>query len=159
MREGARRRLLLLAAPGVLCISASLAGVSVAGEPPAPAEGSVALRFATVTAKLTPARVDPGGEGLLEVALVPAEGFAWHEADLRPSRVDIYPPAGWGAEPSAFACRGAKRASGPLRSTSADSPLPFARASSWRSFHPFTGFSQTRYSFSRALRSKLRAAL
>jgi hypothetical protein len=77
-----------------------LPGRSVAAEPPAPAEGSVALRFATVTAKLTPPRVGPGERALLEVALVPVEGFAWHEAPAVPSRVDVYPPAGWEAEPA-----------------------------------------------------------
>ena len=80
-----------------------LAGASAAVEPPGPAEGATALRFATVRARLTPARVEPGGEGLLEVTLVPAEGFAWHEAPFAPSRVDVYAPAGWEAEPAEFA--------------------------------------------------------
>ncbi len=82
---------------GLLFLAATFADTSVAAEPGAPAEGSVELRFATVTATLTPARVRPGGEGLLKVSLVPAKGFAWHEAPFKPSRVDIYPPAGWEA--------------------------------------------------------------
>jgi len=78
---------------------ASMATAAPAPDP-APAEGSLALRFATVTASLTPARLSPGGEGVLEVTLVPADGYVWHEAPFVPSRVDVYPPAGWEAEPS-----------------------------------------------------------
>jgi len=87
-------------APLLLCIAAALPRISFAAGQVAPAEGTVALRFATVTATLTPARVSPGGEGILRISLVPAEGLAWHEAPLGPSRVDVYPPAGWEAEPS-----------------------------------------------------------
>jgi len=84
----------------LLCIAAALPGMSSAAEHVAPAEGSVALRFATVTATLTPARVRPGGEGVLRISLVPAEGLSWHDAPFVPSRVDVYPPAGWEAKPS-----------------------------------------------------------
>lgn len=100
MRSGARRPGGLASAPGLLGVFACLSGMSVAAEPPASAEGRAALGFATVDARLTPARVDPGGEGSLEVVLVPAEGFEWHEAPLVPSRVDVYAPAGWEAEPA-----------------------------------------------------------
>jgi hypothetical protein len=87
---------------GFLIVAATLASISVAAEPVAPADGSVALRFATVTATLTPARLPPSGEGLLKMTLVPAKDFVWHEAPFIPSRVDIYPPAGWEAEPAEF---------------------------------------------------------
>ncbi|MHC4252791.1 MAG: hypothetical protein ACYS9X_27045, partial [Planctomycetota bacterium] len=91
---------LLLVPSSFLFMSMCLAGMSAAADPPAPAEGAAALRFATVTARLTPPRIDPGERGLLEITLVPAEGFAWHEAPAVPSRVDVYPPAGWEAEPA-----------------------------------------------------------
>jgi hypothetical protein len=87
-----------------ICLARIAVAAPASGPDPAaaPAEASVVLRYATVTARVTPARVAPGGEGVLEVALVPVEGFAWHEAPFVPSRVDVYPPAGWGAEPAEF---------------------------------------------------------
>jgi len=84
----------------LLSIVAAFPVVSSAAETAPPAEGTVALHYATVTATLVPARVSPGGEGVLRISLVPAKGLVWHEAALVPSRVDVYPPAGWEAEPS-----------------------------------------------------------
>ncbi len=89
-----------------VAVGICLARIAIAAPVPepapasAPAEARVVLRYATVTARVTPARVAPGGEGVLEVALVPLEGHVWHEAPFVPSRVDVYPPAGWRAEPA-----------------------------------------------------------
>ena len=66
------------------------------------AEGVTGLRFTVAEVRLSPAAVRAGGRALLAVALSPRDGFVWHEADLRTSRVEVVVPDGWSAEPKVF---------------------------------------------------------
>ncbi|MHC4504198.1 MAG: hypothetical protein ACYTFI_12900, partial [Planctomycetota bacterium] len=63
------------------------------------AEGVTGLHFTVAEVRLSPAAVRAGGAARLEVALSPRDGFVWHEADLRPSRVVVVVPDGWSARP------------------------------------------------------------
>lgn len=66
---------------------------------PGPSRAEAAFRFAAAEISLVPADPSPSTGAKMEIALIPVEGFEWHDSPLAEAKLRCEVPPGWRTEP------------------------------------------------------------